>query len=58
MLVPLKFEAIALVVVQAAVALVGTLNRAKSKMVGKITSEMRYRESNVGTFRRGASPVL
>jgi hypothetical protein len=50
MLVPLKFDAIELVVVQAAVALVGTANNAKSKIVGKITSETRYRASKMGNL--------
>ena len=49
-LVPLKFEAIALVVVQATLARAGRLNNAKSKIVGKMTSETRYRESNVGNL--------
>ncbi len=56
MLVPLKFEAIALVVVQAKLALVGAPNNAKSKMAGKITREIRYRESRVRN--RSLSRVL
>ena len=47
MLVPLKSDTIALVVVQATLAFVGTLNNAKSKIVGKTTSEIRYREPKV-----------
>lgn len=53
-LVPLKSDAIALVVVQATEAFAGTLNNARSKIVGKITSEIRYRVSKLGTFRNAS----
>ena len=54
MLVPLKSDAIVLVVVQATEAFAGTLNNANSKIVGMITSEIWYRVSKLGTFRNAS----